>query len=123
MERFLPPSEYPKAMIPVIEAFKQQHADYGTVEEAEGQCMMASCDFQECVEEAGLLDDSEREKGWDVVRVTSIGADRYDVAALVNQHWVFRWGAYAIDCTARQFIENAPFPAVWKLVDGEWSSL
>lgn len=38
-------------------------------------------------------------------------------------HWAVRVGEWVIDWTARQFDEDAPFPAVWKGERREWRNV
>jgi len=101
---------------PALQSFVLLHPEYSVPDGADGMCFFASVEFQEVLDELGLLSEGLRETsdGWDVIKVRQIGSPPIEVPRYTI-HWAFRWKSLAIDWTARQFWEEARWPEIWKL--------
>lgn len=92
---------------------------WDTPEGASNQCTVASDEFVHWLEKRGngLVGEIEH---YD----PDIALDRkdypYEDLAGCYLHWAVRVGGTVVDWTARQFTDNAPFPAVYRSKRREW---
>jgi hypothetical protein len=102
----------------VVAKFARSHWDLKRADRAEDECFITSVEFQEALDDAGLLASCARGLVWDVVRVYT--CKLYHMTAV--NHWVFRYGEDLIDFTAAQFDDTLPFPLVMSVDDAVWDS-
>lgn len=106
-----------------IEAFLEfaEAEGYSTSEGASDNCNHASDEFlHELLAEVGI--EGEIEHYGQSVEIDHVDYP-YEMPYYVDFHWVVRVGDWLIDWTARQFEEEAPFPAVWKGERREWRNV
>jgi hypothetical protein len=119
-----PPDEaaIPARLVSAVDSYRRSNPEYGTPSGAYDQCWWASLGFQDHLDRLGFIRESRRgrRRGWDVVLVSRLGPWQDDLPPMMALHWVFRWNDLAIDWTMRQAIPDAPFPAAWRLRDGDW---
>lgn len=98
----------------IEQATEQQ---WHTAAGAENRCNIASDAFLHVLEEYGIEGEIEHYE-----REILLDRKEYPYGALGDSsyHWAVRVGDTIIDWTARQFDEQAPFPAVWKAARREW---
>jgi hypothetical protein len=101
------------------QSFRKRHPEYSTPAGALGNCFGASCEFAEIADDLGLdvtepgPGDDIYGRGWDLVKVKGIRGHYVVDFAKFKEHWVLRVnGDTIVDCTARQFLDYAPFPLV-----------
>lgn len=104
-----------QAIVEGYRALAPQHAD---PEEAFGNCFHICVDFQEYLDEKGLIDVDLFETdtvpgGYDVVEVDQL-VDGTALPRWVKCHWVFRYEEWYFDWSIRQFGEEFAFPEIFK---------
>ena len=97
-----------------------EQEEYNTRAGATDNCTHACDEFLHVLEDFGIEGDIEYFEPdiyMDMIDYPwgSMGTSRF--------HWAIRVGDFVIDWTARQFDEEAPFPAVWKCPRREWRNM
>lgn len=86
-----------------------------------GQCTESSDSFLHFLDEAGV-EGAVIEHFDPCVRQDRVDYPFGDLIGC-SFHWAVRVGDIVIDWTARQFSDDAPFPAIWKCERREWRNV